>query len=436
MAFAPQQLADFAQALVNTAPCPMAVIDRNLRVLAANRPFRDLTGEDAEGLGLLALAGGAWDRPDVRQTLEAVLEHRSFDDLKVSGSNGQSLLLSGLAVRTFDGYPELIAVSLGEMALDARTTHRLDERKVAHEIIETVREPMLVLDFEQRIEWANQSFYSFFRLSESSVQGQLLGELSDGAWNAPALRALLDAVLEKGGRIDNYHVDHDFGHIGRREMLLNAGRIDHLRLILLAFEDVTEQRRQQRHQETVLAEMAHRIKNILAVAQSLAFQTQGDSVEGFRSAYIGRLKALAVAQGGLLDMTGHGADLEAILLRIIDAHGGTAGRIQTQGPPVTLSPNQATGFALVLNELATNAAKHGALSADAGRVVAAWDVESGRIRFDWREEGSALLSFPPKKGFGIKLIEQVVSAQLDGDVELSFEGNGLKCAISVPLWAE
>lgn len=432
--FTPQQLTVFAQVLVASAAGPMAVTDRELRILAANRPFQDVAGEDPVGLPLLALAGGQWDTPEVRQALEAVHgEPGSFDDLRVSGPDGQPLFLSGQPMRTADGDQDLIAVSLDEKPLDERTALRLDERQVAHEIVDTVREPMLVLDYAHRIKWANQSFYRFFRLSEESVQGRFLPELDEGAWNIPHLRALLDAVLEKGGRLDDFPVAHEFGAIGWREMLLNAARIDHLRLILLAFEDVTERQRHQRRQETLLAEMAHRIKNVLAVAQSLAFQTQADSVEAFKSAYLGRLKALALAQGALLETQWQGTDFETVVNQIVNPFDGAGGRVRMQGPRVALSPEQVTGFALILNELATNAAKYGALSADSGLVVAQWDVTQGRLQFWWREEGCPPARPAPKTGFGMKLIERVVSAQLDGETELAFESGHLRCEIRIPL---
>ena len=431
--FTPQQSTTFAEVLVAVAG-PMAVVDPDLRILAANRPFQKLAGKDVVGLPLLALAGGRLDTPEARRALEAVLGERgSFDDIGVSGPDGQPLFLSAQPVATTGRAPDLILVSLDDQPLDVRTADRLDQRKVAHEIVDTVREPMLVLDYEHRIRWANQAFYRFFRLAPEAVEGLLLSAIGRGAWDIPELRTLLETVLKKGGRLDDFHVTHEFGAIGRREMLLNAARIDHLRLILLAFEDVTERRRLQDRQATLVAEMAHRIKNVLAVAQSLAFQTQAKSVAAFRSAYIGRLKALAVAQGALVETQWQGADLEGVVNRIVTPLDATDSRVRTQGPRVALSPEQVTAFALVLNELATNAAKYGALSIDAGQVEAAWEVAAGRLVFVWREAGGPPVRPAAETGFGMKLIDRVVSAQLDGELELSFETGGLRCDIRVPL---
>lgn len=431
--FTPQQLTTFAQVMVASASTPLAVVDRDLRILAANRPFQDVAGEEAVGLPLLALAGGRWDTPEARRALEAVLGGPgSFDDISVSGPDGQPLFLSAQPIDTTDSDPNLILVSLDEKPLDDRTADRIDERKIAHEVVDTVREPMLVLDYKHQIKWANQAFYRSFRLGSSDVEGRFLPAVGEGAWDIPQLRTLLDTVLKKGGRLDNFQVAHEFGAIGRREMLLNAARIDHLRLILLAFEDITERQEHQRRQETLMAEMAHRIKNVLAVAQSLALQTQADSVEAFRSAYTGRLKALAVAQGVLLEAQWQGADLKDLVKHIVNPYDAAEVRVRTQGPRVALLPWQVTAFALILNELATNAAKYGALSADSGQVEVAWDVASGRLDFAWREEGGPPVRAAAKTGFGTKLIERVVSAQLDGEVELTFESGGLRCDIQVP----
>ncbi len=119
-------------------------------------------------------------------------------------------------------------------------------REYAEAVVDTVREPLLVLDADLRVVSANRSFYRLFRVSPGETVGRLLYELGDRQWDIPALRRLLEEIIPLNTSLEDYAVEHDFPRIGRRTMLLNARRIhgddDRTRLILLAVEDVTERR--------------------------------------------------------------------------------------------------------------------------------------------------------------------------------------------------
>jgi PAS domain-containing protein len=116
----------------------------------------------------------------------------------------------------------------------------------AEAIVQTVREPLLVLDAHLRVKLANRAFYQTFKLPLDKPIGRLIYELGDGQWNIPNLRKLLDELLPTNGHFDDYLVEHDFPDIGRRTMLLNARRLHNgdnaTKLILLAIEDITERR--------------------------------------------------------------------------------------------------------------------------------------------------------------------------------------------------
>lgn len=231
----------------------------------------------------------------------------------------------------------------------------------------------------------------------------------------------------------DFEVEHVFSGIGKRIMLLNARRIDHLRLVLLAIEDATERRQQERRQQILVSELAHRVQNLLAVVQSLASQTKAGSVDEFRAALIGRLRALATAPGMLFESRWRKADLEAVLRQIMAPHmEHTSIRVRFAGPPVTLSADQVTGLALVVHELATNAAKYGALSSKSGQVGISWAMASDQLRLDWRESGGPTVEPAPAASFGRTQIERTVS-YYGGWVELVFERSGLVCRLAFPL---
>src|SRR4030088_1001806 len=117
---------------------------------------------------------------------------------------------------------------------------------LAHAIVDTVREPLVVLDQDLRVVAASQSFYSTFKVDADHTQGKLLYDLGDGQWDIPKLRVLLGKIIPEQGAMEDYEVEHDFPSIGRRTMLLNARKIlseegSHS-TILLGIEDITQKR--------------------------------------------------------------------------------------------------------------------------------------------------------------------------------------------------
>ena len=134
--------------------------------------------------------------------------------------------------------------------LDIKLNAADDDNLFAENIINTVREPLLVLDDELRVIKASRSFYNFFKVNPEDTIGRLIYELGNHQWDIPKLRELLEKILPEKTTFDNYEVEHYFSSIGRRIMLLNARQIKRglgkEKIILLAFEDVTERRREER----------------------------------------------------------------------------------------------------------------------------------------------------------------------------------------------
>ena len=178
---------------------------------------------------------------------------------------------------------------------------------------------------------------------------------------------------------------------------------------MIAWEDVTAAKEADENQKLLTRELQHRTKNLMAVIQSIAMGTfpAGDPrLEAFRS----RLHALAEAQNLLTEANWGGAYLEDIVGRELASF---AGRISIDGPRVLLRSNAVQGFTLVVHELATNAAKHGALRAPAGRISVRWSVEGNgaepALRFRWEEHGGPPAQPPQDKGFGSVLLEHAVA---------------------------
>jgi PAS domain S-box-containing protein len=151
-----------------------------------------------------------------------------------------------------------------------------DARPLAQAIVDTVRDPLLVLDQDLRVVTANRAFYQAFRMNRQDIHGRPVYGLGDGQWDIPELRLLLEGVAPQHAVMEAYEVERDFPIIGRRSMLLNAREVFNQRnastLILLTIEDVTDRRAAEREiaellqqKETLLQEMQHRVANSLQI---------------------------------------------------------------------------------------------------------------------------------------------------------------------------
>jgi two-component system, chemotaxis family, CheB/CheR fusion protein len=202
--------------------------------------------------------------------------------------------------------------------------------------------------------------------------------------------------------------------------------------------DISERKRAERERELLSRELSRRVKNTLAVVQALAMQTDhSSSVKEYREKFVGRLSALARAHSLLLDSHWRGADLKQLVEQALQVYEvDRPDVLEIQGDPVPLSPTKGLGLSLILHELATNAAKYGALARSEGRVRVSWDVEQGdgrRVRLRWAEHGVPELEPPGRRGFGTRLIERACRHELQGEVELDYAPGGLRCELVLPL---
>ncbi|MCC6736429.1 MAG: sensor histidine kinase [Bauldia sp.] len=305
---------------------------------------------------------------------------------------------------------------------------------LAEELIAGIREPMLALDFGRNVSWANRPFYAAFGMVPANVEGCALRDLGGGlGWNDATLATRL-AILSNGGpSTDTISLSRDFDPIGRRSFAIQARRVERLKLLILVVDDVTEKQAASTRTDALLAEVAHRAKNILAVVQSLAYQTSAPTVDAFRTALIGRIKALALAQGALIETQWQGAELSGLISSVVNAHNAEDSEIVIDGPSVRLSSLQATTFALIINELASNALEHGAMSTPAGRVSVTWQRAADRLILDWRESGGPPVTEGGDAGFGTTLIRRAAALQLGGSADLDFAPAGLSCHIELAL---
>lgn len=322
-----------------------------------------------------------------------------------------------------------VVVTFGEV------TEIQDARRYAERIVETVPTPLLVLGTEFRVVSANPAFFRTFNAEPERTVNRLVYDLGDGQWNIPELRRLLNEVLPEDEAFQDFQVEHDFRTIGHRILLLSGRRLDHVQLILLAIEDITERRAFEAHQAILMGELGHRVKNALAVVQGLASQTarRSRSLEEFVDAFSGRLSAFSRAHNLLLSRDWRPGPLRETVQATLDAHSVEADRVSVDGPEVLLSSSQALALSLVLHELETNATKYGAFSNATGRAAVSWREQDNHVQLLWRESGGPASEPAEREGFGSTLIRQLVAYQLRGEADLTLAPDGALCRISFPL---
>jgi two-component sensor histidine kinase/PAS domain-containing protein len=422
----------------------MVILSSDLTVQAANPAFCNFCTMDIQqtiGRKLQDLGDRQWDIPELLRLLNGVIAEGAV----VSGHRiDQEFERVGRRVLLVNAHRA--HRSTGE-ALIVLVLHDHTEIEVAREysdkLIDALRDPFLVLDWDLRVKFANGPFYKTFEVQPSQTEGRLIYELGNGQWNIPDLRELLENILPRNSTFDDFHVDHDFENIGHRIMLLNARRIDHLKLILLVIEDVTEARRTAVQQKILLGEAQHRVKNLLMTVRALSqlMVQSSSSLEAFAESFDARLEAMARTQDLLVHEPGSSALLHEIVRLELDAIGaGEDSTCSLNGPPLRLSGRASHAFAMTLHELATNAGKYGALSKEAknGRVEITWgthavDGGNAELHFRWREYG---LSAPPhqnKSGFGTQMIESSLPYLFGGSSTLEFHKDGIECIINVKL---
>jgi light-regulated signal transduction histidine kinase (bacteriophytochrome)/CheY-like chemotaxis protein len=220
---------------------------------------------------------------------------------------------------------------------------------------------------------------------------------------------------------------------------VRALRVALLEVVLRRIDQVAAERaRAKERQDLLLAELDHRVKNTLANIQALVHHSSrgARSLGEFTRDLDARIRAMARAHGLLSDSRWEGASLRALAEEVLRPHLGGSGQaapVLLAGPELRLRPKAALSLGLALHELATNAAKYGALSVSGGRVDVLWRPAGDRLVLDWRETGGPAVSPPARRGFGTLMIERSLRYELGGTARLDFAPAGLACRIEIPL---
>jgi two-component sensor histidine kinase len=332
-----------------------------------------------------------------------------------------------------------------------------DGRLLAQAIVDTIRDPLLVLDQDLRVVSASRAFYQAFRMKLQDVHGRPVYGLGNGQWDIPELRLLLEGVAPQHAAMEAFEVERDFPVIGRRAMLLNAREVffqkSSRKLILLAIEDVTDRRAAEREianllqqKETLLQEMQHRIANSLQIIASIlslkARAVKSDEARLHLENARQRVMSVAAVQQQLL-ASGHGGRIEvgpylARLCETLAASMTDESRpisLQVQADAGTVSSADAGSIGFLVTELVINALKHAFVGdRGAGRLVVAYEVSDTGWRLAVSDNGIGTENVQPgsartASGLGTIIVE-AIAKQLGAHVGTVTNSQGTTVSIT------
>jgi PAS domain S-box-containing protein len=304
-------------------------------------------------------------------------------------------------------------------------------------------------DPECRVISGNQAAYNFLGLSRESNSSLSAPEderpknfevLVEGRVLAPEELPVQRAA--RGEEILNFEEEVRFNDGTSRYLFGNATPLRDAQGspcgAVAAFVDITDRKRAAEQRDLLIAELSHRVKNTLATVISIAQQSfcRNPNVDEARRSFASRIRALAQTHSRLAEANWSGVALETMLVDELAPYLREDGsNVRVSGPPIAFNAKCALAFGMTIHELATNAAKYGALSTKAGSVDIAWQVHSqhNHLRLCWTETGGPTVSVPGPSGFGRLLLERALPSDLGGDVQLDFAQDGLKCVIAIPL---
>ncbi len=461
-----------AQGIVDTVREPVLVLDKELRVIAASRSFYSafkVSPDDTKGRLLYALGDGQWDIPKLRVLLEKIIPEKgvmegyevehAFPGLghRAMRLNARQVFYEGGADTTILlGIEDFTAQHILALEKDRLLLQFEEARAFAQAIVDTVREPFLVLDKDLRVLAASRSFYSAFKVSPEDTQDRLLYTLGDGQWDIPKLHLLLEKIVPEHGVMEGYEVEHEFPGLGQRTMLLNARKVfyeggSHT-TILLGIEDVTVQRVLEhekddllKEKDVLLEELQHRVSNSLQIIASIILMKTRTVVSEETRLHLHdahkRVMSIAAVQKQLHESGNSGSiEIAPYLSKLCET---LAASMIGDSRPITLTvvgeggiatSRQAESLGLIVTELVMNALKHAFPDEKVpGRITVTYDMVGANWKLTVADDGVGKppdgVFAQPKSGLGTGIVK-ALSQQLDAQVETIVSAKGTSVSIT------
>ena len=446
-----------ASDIVETVPSALLVLDRNLNITSANRAFYQTfrtSADETEGCLIYDLGNRQWDIPALRTLLESVIPHRAsvegFEvehDFPVIGR--RTMLVNARKIFRPGDHDGFILLAIEDVS-EERAARKESSRnwQLTQSIVDTIRDPLVVLENDMTIVTASNAFLTIFGITQAEAHGRRVSELGQHQWDVPALRHLMEQVLPENKPIESFEIEDDFPGLGRRVFNLNARKIaqpgNHAHRMLLVFEDITDRKQRERDAQMLTNEISHRIKNNLQIVVGLisyeAKWTAAPCVQGYKAmqARIGAIAQLydLISQSSRGRTVAVDSYLREIAKALSESLGaGSDIEIAVKAEALEIDPDRAVPFGLLVNELATNAIKH-AFPAGKGAVTLSVERIGDEIELTVADDGvgmadKVVAKLPEKRGSDYVAI---FVRQLHGTLAVSSaERAGTAIRIRLPL---
>ncbi len=311
------------------------------------------------------------------------------------------------------------------------------------DVLALVADSVICADEDGRILVFNQAAERFFGYIASEVIGQRVEMLLPESHRAEHVHQVRNFAL--GGGDAKRLMGHRREVRGRRkngdefpaEAMVSRQTIDGRTILTVVLRDITERKELEELREAAARELAHRMRNLLSVVNSLVSLSAASArnVKEFKESLTGRLEALASAQITLLGVQESASLSELFRAELAQYQTSDGANVAIKVPPISVGPRAGQMLALAIHELATNSAKYGALSAG-GRVdvtsALKGEGDTGLLVIKWQEAGGPPVKPPERQGFGTTLIKQVVARALRADVAMEYRPEGLICLMTMP----
>ena len=349
----------------------------------------------------------------------------------------------GYTITLYAAVVAAIALLVGRLREIRQTLAATDRRLNA--VLDNASVAVFLLGEEHHCTYMNAAAETLTGYTFEEVQGRLLHDLihhsrPDGS-TYPIEDCPIGLALGRGERQQGEDAfirkDGSFYPVAYTASPIHDAQLNMVGTVL-EVRDISVEKRAEDHQRLLINELNHRVKNTLAIVQSVAMQTFGSTDSAARQAFEGRLDALAGAHNLLTERSWEAASLTQVVEQTLGRGcGADPTRIETQGPDLALAPRTAVSIAMALHELCTNAMKYGAMSGPGGKVSVRWSIEERggeqRLRLTWEESGGPAVGEPARRGFGTRMIERGLAAELGGTARIEFAPGGVICRVDAPL---
>ena len=444
---------DHVDELLKRAAIGVAQIDPDGGYLAASERYRQILGRSGDELLHARLQDFVYPQ-DLPTTLEGFIwvfetgEPRTIDH-RVQRTDGITVWVSNAVSLVRDAQNATHALVLAQDVTSQKETEHALARSQAdlRMLIDSVAEGLYCIDRAGRLTLCNAAFLRMLGFEREQdvigkdIHGIIHHSYPDGS-PYPKASCPVQKTTQSGIHahiLDELYFRRDGSRLPIECWVRPIVREAEIIGAVCTFVDITERKQAEAQQELLLHEMAHRVKNTLAMVQAIVGQSLRNvpAAQNVVRSISQRLVALGNAHTVLTRTRWGNAAIAEVVESATAVHRSHARRIQTKGPQIEVGARAALGLTMALHELCTNAAKYGALSNESGVVSIEWVIVGGatdaRFHMSWKESGGPPVVPPTRQGFGSRLIAESLGAELKGEAKLVFDPAGVVWTLDAPL---